>query len=179
MKKLKIIIVVILIFILAIIGFFYARDKFFPNKYTNYINEYSAEYNLDPLLVKGVIRTESKYNPNIVSDKNAKGLMQITDSTGEWIASKIGMTNFTPSMLFNPKINIELGCWYLNYLKSEFPNEDDAIAAYNAGATNVRAWLSNPKYSSNGVDLTNIPFTQTANYVKRVNWYAKIYKTLY
>lgn len=179
MKKLKIIIVIILIIILAVIGFFYARDTFFPNKYTNYINQYSAEYNLNPLLVKGVIRTESKYNPSVVSDKNAKGLMQITDSTGEWIASKIGMTDFTPSMLFDPKINIELGCWYLNYLESQFTNVDDAIAAYNAGATNVESWLSNPEYSDNGVDLKKIPFTQTANYVKRVNRYEKIYKILY
>lgn len=179
MKKLKIIIIIIVILMLAFVGFFYARNAIFPNKYTSYINQYSSEYELNPLLVKGVIRTESDYKPDVVSNKNAKGLMQITNSTGEWIASKIGITNFTPDMLFDPKINIEFGCWYLKYLENEFNSENDAIAAYNAGATNVKEWLSNSNYSSNGIVLNNIPFTQTANYVKRVNRYEKIYKILY
>lgn len=179
MKKIMILMIIILVFILAILGYFYSRDVLFPNKYTNYINEYSQEYGLNPNFVKGVIRTESDYNKDALSNQNAKGLMQITDSTGEWIASKIGVKNFRPNMLYDPKINIEFGCWYLKNLEEEFHNKNNTIAAYNAGRTNVEKWLKNKDYSKNGQNLDNIPFTQTYNYVKRVNLYEKIYSHLY
>ncbi|MGL4450179.1 MAG: lytic transglycosylase domain-containing protein [Sarcina sp.] len=179
MKKTIILIIILLVLILSIFGYFCGRDILFPNKYTSYINEYSQEYGLNPNFVKGVIRTESDYNPKALSNQNAKGLMQITDSTGEWIANKMGINNFTPSMLYDPKISIEFGCWYLKNLEEEFHNKNNVIAAYNAGQTNVENWLKNKNYSNNGANLDNIPFTQTANYVKKVNMYQRIYTKLY
>lgn len=179
MKKIIIFLVIVVILVLSIVGYFYARDTLFPNKYNSYIQEYSQQFGVDPLLVKGVIRTESDFDPNAISNQNAKGLMQITDSTGEWIAGKLGIKNFTPSMLYDPQINIEFGCWYLKNLEDEFGNKDNAIAAYNAGRNNVKAWLNDSKYSSDGEVLNDIPFTQTSNYVKRVNLYEKVYKYLY
>lgn len=179
MKKIGIILVIAFILLLSIVGYFYARDTLFPNKYNSYIEEYSKEFGVDPILVKGVIRTESDFRPDALSNQNAKGLMQITNSTGEWIAGKLGIKDFTPSMLYNPEINIEFGCWYLKYLEDEFGNTDSAIAAYNAGRNNVKAWLNNKKYSTDGHTLNNIPFVETANYVKKVNFFEKCYDNLY
>lgn len=179
MKKIIVFLVIVCILLLSIVGFFYARDTLLPNKYDNYIQEYSQEFGLNPFLIKGVIRTESDFRATVISNKNAKGLMQITDSTGAWIAQKLGVNNFTPSMLFNPQINIEFGCWYLKDLENQFGNVNNAIAAYNAGRNNVKAWLSNTQYSQNGKILTKIPFTQTANYVQRVNFFEKCYEKLY
>lgn len=179
MKKIIVLLIIVVVFILFIFGFFYGRNQIFPNKYTSYINQYSQEYGLNPNFVKGIIRTESDYNKDALSNQKAKGLMQITNSTGAWIASKIGVENFTPNMLYDPKINIEFGCWYLKNLEEEFHNKNNVIAAYNAGRTNVENWLKNKDYSKNGENLNNIPFTQTANYVKRVNLYEKIYTHLY
>ena len=120
------------------------------------VNKYSYEYNLDPLLVLAVIKTESNFNTEAESNKGAKGLMQIMDSTGEWIASKLEVDNFNTNMLYEPEINIEFGCWYLNNLIGEFGNLDTALAAYNAGPNAVK------KY--NGIP----PYKETQNYVKSI-----------
>lgn len=179
MKKIVALIIIILLIIVGFVGFSSAIDMFHPNEYTNYINEYSKEYNLDPILVRAVIETESKYNPNATSNVGAKGLMQITDSTGQWIADQIGIKDFNPEMLFDPKINIEFGCWYLANLNNEFHNEDNVAAAYNAGRNNVKQWLQNKQYSKDGQVLDVIPFSETATYVKRINFYEKVYKFIY
>jgi len=60
--------------------------------------------------------------------------MQIIFSTGEWIAQKINLEEFNDEMLFDPEINIDLGCWYINYLKERFSNDFILmISGYNAG----------------------------------------------
>ena len=179
MKKLLGLLIIVVVLIFCVKGYFYAKKTIFPNTYNSYIQEYSKEYGVDPLLVKGIVRTESDFNTNALSNMGAKGLMQITNSTGEWIAGKVGVKDFTPIMLYNPKINIEFGCWYIKNLENEFKNKDNAIAAYNAGRNNVKKWLVNKKYSTNGITLNKIPFKETANYVKRVNLYEKIYSYLY
>ena len=68
---------------------------FIPYKYNEYVDKYSEEYDLDPLLVLAVIKTESNFDKDAVSKKEAKGLMQIMDKTGEWAAKEIGMNYFT------------------------------------------------------------------------------------
>ena len=57
----------------------------------------------NPYLVLAVIKTESNFNENVESNKGAKGLMQIMDSTGEWIASKLEVDNFKVEMLFDSR----------------------------------------------------------------------------
>lgn len=170
---------IIVIGIAGAVGFFVARNTYLPNEYSVSIEKYSAEYNLNPNLVRAVIKTESSYNPMSVSNMGAYGLMQITDQTGYYIASNIGMGNFNQTMLYNPDVNIQMGCWYLRNLINEFDNVNTALAAYNAGRGNVVKWLNNPEYSPNKEELTKIPFKETANYVKRVNFYEKLYTICY
>ncbi|MGL4654755.1 MAG: lytic transglycosylase domain-containing protein [Sarcina sp.] len=185
-KKMKVIkILLILIAILMIIGiiggiaFFYMRNTYLPNEYSNDIQKYSVEYNLNPNLVKAVIKAESSYNPMVVSNMGAYGLMQITRETGYYIAGNMGMGDFNQTMLYNPDINIQMGCWYLRNLINEFGDVNTALAAYNAGRGNVSNWLKNPEYSSNGKTLKEIPFKETSNYVKKINFYEKLYTNLY
>ncbi|MGL5069313.1 MAG: lytic transglycosylase domain-containing protein [Sarcina sp.] len=183
MKALKVsiitgIVIIIVVTIIAL-AFFQLRNKFLPYEYNQYIEEYSQEYNLNPNFVRAIIKAESGYNPMIISNAGAYGLMQITKQTGYIIASNLDVGDFNESMLFNPKINIQFGCWYLNNLEQEFHNQDDVIAAYNAGRGNVQQWLKNKAYSTNGVTLNNIPFSETAAYVKNVNLYEKLYSKLY
>ncbi|MGL5764491.1 MAG: lytic transglycosylase domain-containing protein [Sarcina sp.] len=180
MKFLKILIFIILIISIGgTIGFFYARKEILPYKYSNYINEYSKEYNVNPNLIRAIIKVESNYNPNAVSNMGANGLMQITKETGYFIASNIGLGDFNESMLYNPEINIQMGCWYVSNLQKEFNNTSAVLAAYNAGRGNVAAWLKNQNYSKNGVDLNYIPFKETTDYVKRVEFYENLYSKLY
>lgn len=178
--KFKRIIIWLIVVIMFFIGINYSIKKYiYPYKYSEIINECSYKYDLDPYLVLAVIKTESNFNESAESSKGAKGLMQIMDSTGEWIASKLGVNNFTPEMLCNPEINIEFGCWYLNNLLGEFDDLSLALAAYNGGSGNVTKWLNDPEYSSDGENLTYIPFKETKKYVDKVSTRYNVYKFLY
>ncbi len=175
----KIILVLIGIFII-LLGATYAVKKYvFPYKYEEYVNKYSEMYDLDPLLVLSVIKTESDFKEQAKSNKNAKGLMQIMDETGAWAAKEVGIEYFMANMLYSPEINIQLGCWYLDNLLDEFENLSLALAAYNGGSGNVTKWLQDPNYSKDGEELHHIPFPETKKYVDKVNTNYSIYKYLY
>lgn len=178
--NLKKIIAFLLLVLVAFLGVQHGLKKYmYPYKYSEYVEKYSSEYNLDPLLVLSVIRAESKFNKDSTSTKGAKGLMQIMDSTGEWISTHVEIDYFKPSMLYNPEVNIQMGCWYLNNLIEQFGNIDTALAAYNAGSGNVSEWLDDNDYSKDGETLYNIPFAETKKYVDRIKVNYKMYKYLY
>ncbi|MBP2032980.1 soluble lytic murein transglycosylase [Clostridium algifaecis] len=153
---------------------------FYPLKYSEYIKEYSQEYNLDPYFIMAIIKTESGFKENVKSNKDAIGLMQITPDTASWAAQKMGIYNFRQDMLEDPKFNINMGCWYINNLKTEFNgNMDLVLAAYNGGRGNVQKWLKESEHSSDGKNLHYIPFKETDKYVKKVNVSYKLYKYIY
>ncbi len=146
------------------------RDVSYPIGYKEYIVKYADKYDIDKYLVMGVIRVESNYVNEAQSNAGAKGLMQITDETAEWIVKKMDDKDFEEIDLFEPSINIEIGCFYLSYLIDKDDGRGDtAIAAYNAGVGNVNKWLSDSRYSSDGETLDDIPYEETKNYVIKVN----------
>lgn len=152
----------------------------YPVGYKDHINRYSKEYNLDPFLVASVINVESKYDKNATSPKDARGLMQIGESTGQWASEVLAIDSYTSDMLYDPEINIRIGTWYLNQLNKEFDNNLDLVlAAYNAGSGNVNKWLLDEEYSKNGEDIHTIPFKETKNYLKRVNLNYEVYSRVY
>ena len=178
--KFKKIIIWLVVAIVILVGGKYSIKKYlYPYKYEEIVNKYSYEYNLDPLLVLAVIKTESNFNKDAESSKGAKGLMQIMDSTGEWIASKLEIDNFNTNMLYEPEINIEFGCWYLNNLLKEFGDLSLALAAYNAGMGNVDRWIKEGIIKEDGSDIENIPYKETNNYVRKIVRDYKIYQELY
>lgn len=179
MKFRKIIVWLIIVTTLLFGAKYIIKRYIYPYNHSEIVNKFSYKYNLDPFLVLAVIKTESNFNEEAESTKGAKGLMQIMDSTGEWIASKVGVNNFSPNMLYEPEVNIEFGCWYLNNLLNEFEDLSLALAAYNGGSGNVTKWLNDPEYSSDGENLTYIPFKETKKYVDRVSTRYNIYKFLY
>jgi len=148
-------------------------------EYKEYVELYSEKYNLDKNLVYAVIKSESNFNENAVSKKGAAGLMQITENTARWAVNEIGIENFETSMIFSPEINIEIGCWYLNWLIKNFGDIETVIAAYNAGNGNVSKWLSDKEYSKDGVKISSIPYSETKSYVKKVKIYYALYKIIY
>jgi len=113
--------------------------------YSEEIEAYSEIYGLDPYLVAAIIKTESGFDKDIVSSMGAVGLMQIMPSTGEWIARQLNIENFSIEMLKNEDVNIEMGCWYLNYLKNQLKYTNEMLAAYNGGIGNVCKWLQDPR----------------------------------
>lgn len=145
-----------------------------------YISKYSKEFNVDPYLIAAIINVESKYDKYAMSSKEARGLMQIAPITGKWASEELNIEDFTLEDLFDPELNIMVGAWYLNILSKEFDNNLQLIlAAYNAGSGNVVKWLQNEIYSEDGKTLKEIPFTETKEYVKKVENNIKIYRLLY
>ncbi|WP_154826834.1 lytic transglycosylase domain-containing protein [Clostridium butyricum] len=181
MKFLRYVFCLLIILLAVVVGSRYVvKEKFFPYKYQEYVDMYSKEYNLDPLFVLSVMKTESKFDDNAHSHKNAVGLMQITVETGEWAANEMGYTTFSKDDLYDEQYNIRMGCWYLRWLGDMFDNDRDLmVAAYNAGPTNVQNWLKDKNYSSNGENIEYIPFGETKKYVDKVNTYYSVYEYLY
>jgi soluble lytic murein transglycosylase-like protein len=100
-----------------------------PTEYEPLIAAAAAKYGVDPSLIKGIIQTESSFNPNAGSSAGAKGLMQLMDGT----ARGLGVTDS-----FDPAQNIEGGTRFLAYLLDKYKgNEKAALAAYNAGPGRV------------------------------------------
>lgn len=151
----------------------------FPRKYQKEIEYFSQEYHLSESLVYSVVFTESRFEHDAVSLKSAKGLMQIGEGTGEWAGGLLDITEYNQEMLFEPQVNIKIGCWYLDKLIHQFDNVQTALAAYNAGSGNVSKWLQDSKYSDDGKTLKEIPYGETKRYVKKVIITQKIYQWLY
>ena len=149
-----------------------------PLEFEELIHRYSEEHDLDPFLVMAVIRVESSFNPEAVSPVGARGLMQIMPDTAVDLAARMGIDHYE-EYLFLPAYNIRMGTFYLRRLLDYFGEQNTALAAYNGGWGNVSSWLQDPQYSLDGRTLHHIPFTETRNYVERVNQYMEIYRELY
>ena len=82
--KFRRLITFLILLVIIILGVGFGIEKYaFPIKYEEYVTKYSEEYNLDPYFVLSVMKAESNFNPNAKSNRNALGLMQITEETGE------------------------------------------------------------------------------------------------
>jgi soluble lytic murein transglycosylase len=174
--KLGVLVILLITLILQIRSGIYRN---YPIKYEEYVIKYSQQYGLDKYLVYAVIKAESNFREDVVSHKSANGLMQITDSTGSWIASQIGVKDFKAEMLYDPETNIMFGCWYLDNLRTEFNDVNLVLAAYNAGRGNVKKWLESDEHSKDGKNLYYIPYKETDKYLKKVTTNYNVYKMLY
>lgn len=175
--KMKILVLFAVTVVLAgavMTGYHRIADRFFPLMYAEEIEKYAKEEGLESSFIAAVINAESGFDAKAHSGV-AKGLMQITDGTAEWICEKMGISYYE-DMTYDAEVNIKMGCWYLGYLKKRYENIEAVLAAYNAGLGNVDKWLSDTRYSNDGKTIDNIPFTETRNYVKRVRRMMGIYQ---
>ena len=141
----------------------------FPKGFEEKVKLFSRKYKLDEFLVYSLIREESHFDENAVSVSDARGLMQILPSTALDVARKAGLLDFETSRLFSPEVNINLGCYYLNWLLGLFDgNIVVSLAGYNGGPTNARVW--HEKNGTLDIDefIEEIPFEQSRNYVKKI-----------
>lgn len=108
------------------------------------IHEASVRYKLPPEMILAVIRIESAFDINALSNKGAVGLMQILPSTAQEIARDLRMEWSGEQILRNPQANIEMGAYYLTKLLGQFNSLSVALAAYNHGPGRI-AELSEAK----------------------------------
>ena len=158
----------------------FQRKFFYPLPYRDLVTGYAARQHLDPMLVAGVILSESGFRLEAKSHKGATGLMQLMPETAEWIAEQLGDADFTLGDLNDPEKNIRFGTWYLSSLELEFAgNEVLMLAAYNAGRGNVRAWMEKYGWDMAFSDIAQIPYQETRRYVERVLKSKEAYRRLY
>lgn len=154
-----------------------------PMQYRSYIEQYAAEYNLQPAYVSAIILNESSFNTRAESGVGARGLMQLMPETAQWIAHRLGMdATYQDDLLWDAQTNIRFGCWYLNYLSKLFAGDPVTVtSAYHAGQGEISGWLNNRTYAPDGkaLNLTTMPDGPTKTYAGRVTRDYGIYDALY
>jgi len=124
-----------------------AKQRNRRTQYDKMIEQYADRYNVDPILVRAVIQVESDFNPNCLSNKGARGLMQLMPETAQRYGVK---------QMFDPEQNIHGGVAYLADLLDMFSYDlPRVLAAYNAGEGAVTKHGGIP------------PYHETMTYVKR------------
>ncbi|RPD90177.1 lytic transglycosylase domain-containing protein [Neisseria weixii] len=160
-----------------------AEKLTFP-QYAVLVEKHAAAQRLDPKMIWAVMGRESSGNPNALSHKNARGLMQVIPPT----AARMGVN---PKHLYQPEPNLIAGTRYLRFLCNRYPdknhptgcNIDLVLAGYNAGEGAVdkyrgippyaetRAYVKNVKYRY--ARLSNNPSLMTASFTSPVKPSAK------
>jgi soluble lytic murein transglycosylase len=155
-------------------------EALFPRPYWSDLKKYSQAHGLDPYLVASLIRQESEFNPLAVSRANAVGLMQLLPKTGKVVARAEGLRRYTPSQLFTPAVNLQLGTHYFRGMIDQFGGSfEHALAAYNAGSDRVDEWMGQGPYRDSPEFVESIPFTETREYVQAIIRNANVYRQLY
>lgn len=159
-------------------GVFFGLKIYYPVKYKNEVVKYSAEYGFAPELIMAVIHTESGFDTDALSGAGAMGLMQVMPATALYVCEISGIDDFHIYDLYDPDVNIKIGCAYLKYLADKYEDIQLALYAYNAGEGNVNLWLMNPDYSAGGKTLYRVPFKETEQYYIKIMRARKYYKTV-
>ena len=185
MKNKKLIIFIIIVLIVFVFLSIF-KDKIlkmiYPKTYKEIVSIYVEETNVEENLIFALIKAESNFNEEAVSNKGAIGLMQLMEETAKDVANKNGieldLTNITQDLL-KPEININIGTKYIATLLEKYQNKEVALAAYNAGTGTVDNWIEKGVIKADGSDIENIPYKETNNYVRKILRDYKIYETLY
>ncbi len=139
-------------------------------RYRDLIEQYAADYDLNPAFVSAIIMQESGYDPRAVSSKGAMGLMQFMPSTFDWVAPNCGISKNDTNAVYDPEKAIKMGCYLLRYICRKIGSDDPVLVAcaYHAGWGTVPSWIQD--YSTDGKTLTvaQIPKSDTRTYAGRV-----------
>jgi peptidoglycan lytic transglycosylase len=145
------------------------------------IRSVAAEHHLDPMLVKAVVWRESRFDAQKHGSAGERGLMQVSERAAQEWARENRVENFRVEELFDPKVNLEAGTWYLRRAVEHWANQPDpipfALAEYNAGASRAQRWAG-----SNDIPIppdtfrAKIDFRGTRKYVDSVMARLEFYK---
>ena len=178
-KIILILCAIVLILLIILLNFTNIQKLIYIQDYSEYVEKYAKENNIDSLLVYAIIKAESNFDDDAVSNKGATGLMQLMNETAEEVAQNESIEFVSNDSLYNPEINIQIGVTYFANLLEIFGNVAIALAAYNAGMGTVQSWIDDGIIKANGSDIENIPYKDTNMYVRKILNDYEIYKKLY
>lgn len=160
---------------------FVAPRLFYPLRYTETVLYWAQTYEVDPMLVNTFIRTESGFDPDATSTVDARGLMQMTEETFEWIKGKIAPDEeLTFDDLYDPQVSVRFGCYYLRLCLQRYDNDVATVAAaYHNGWGTVDRLLTMQEYSADGRTLDSFPYTLMNHYVKKITSCYEAYQRIY
>ena len=154
----------------------------YPTEYEEYVVKYSKEYNVDPVLVFAVIRTESSFDPKATSEVGARGLMQLMPDAFDWLKFRMNdKRDINFDSMYNAETNIQYGTYFLSFLMNRYNNSIElTAAAYHGGFSAVDGWLEKGILDKNNVKIENIPKENglTYEYVKKIKNAYKHYEQI-
>lgn len=152
----------------------------YPKQYSQQVEYWSEAYGVDPVAVYAIIHTESKFRPRAESGVGARGLMQITEETFDWIKTQIAPEeSVTFDDLYDPDTNIRFGAYYLSRCMQRYGDLATAAAAYHSGWGTVDELLSQEEYAASENTLSKFPYQQMNLYVFKVERAYTRYSRLY
>ena len=185
-NKYKMIIGTVIILLIITILFVIFKDKLlkilYPKTYSEIVSVYAEEYDVEENLIYAVIKAESNFESQAVSNRDAIGLMQIVEETAIDVAKKNNIDIDTENIeeeILDIDNNINIGTKYLSTLLTQYGNIEVALAAYNAGIGTVNNWIEKQVIQADGSDIENIPYKETNNYVRKILRDYRIYNELY
>ncbi len=138
----------------------------YPFPYSDLIVNWAQTRALNPLLVTGLVRQESRFQPQIESVVGAVGLMQVMPETAAWIGERTGKESYS---LKKPEDNVEFGTWFLDFTHEQFGNNSlYAVASYNAGPAIVDEWVNKADFTNADEFVEKIPYPETKGYIDSV-----------
>ena len=185
-NKYKIVIGTAIMIFIVVILFVLFKDKLlkilYPKTYSEIISVYAEEYDVEENLIYAVIKAESNFESQAVSNRDAIGLMQIVEETAIDVAKKNNIDIDTENIeeeILDIDNNINIGTKYLSTLLTQYENIEVALAAYNAGIGTVNNWIDKQIIQADGSDIENIPYKETNNYVRKILRDYGVYNELY
>jgi soluble lytic murein transglycosylase len=156
----------------------YLKVFYYPAGYTEALNCYANEFELDPCLIAALIKQESWWNRFAESPVGARGMMQIMPSTGKYLAEKLGETDYQRNWLNVPDHSLRYGAFYLARQMDTYESCIPLVlASYNAGPGNTKYWDTGNCSPAEIVE--RITLDETKNYVRKVFEYYSHYCELY
>jgi soluble lytic murein transglycosylase len=137
----------------------------------------AARHGVDPALALGMMRAESAMQADARSPADARGLLQLIDSTARAVARRQGIAYSGPADLYRPERNIALGVAHLGELLTRFDGDWTRVAAaYNAGIRNAERWHDQRPGLPTDIWIETLSFHETRDYIPRVLAFATIYE---
>ena len=153
------------------------------HEFDDTIREVAEKQGIEPEMVKALVWRESAFHADKIGASGERGLMQVGEAAaGDW-AKVEKLETFVPTDLFDSKMNLEAGAWYLRRALDHWKAKEKplpfALAEYNAGRSRVDRWIAatNMGSQANADDLMGaIDYPTTRRYVEEVTRRMQFYK---